>query len=255
MEVSKEEQLFVKRLAELSEKAYVRGIPTFTDFMNLNEYQLFDSSRKDFLNVETKCFGGMDGAERLMASFIPRDYPGEPDYPLVCLQIKPKYIKFAENLTHRDYLGAILNLGIERSKIGDILIDGTTAFLFCHKKIASFLISECSQIRHTQILLEEITDKEEISFKIRYETIAGTVSSLRIDSFLALALTTSRGNCVKFLKEGKVFCNNRQIFSANFVPKANEIISVRGVGRFHLTDEEIKNTKKGRIHIKINKHL
>ena len=70
------------------------------------------------------------------------------------------HAKYAEQLTHRDYLGTILGLGIERAKIGDILVDGTDAVVFVHRTLQSFLMEELTRVRHTQVLVKEISRED-----------------------------------------------------------------------------------------------
>ena len=114
--------LFKKRMTELSKKAYYRGILTFSDFLDLNEQTMLQSLSLKDTGVSVKLWGGYETAERQMAAFVPDAFCCEEDYPLSCLRIQPLNRKFSDKLTHRDYLGAILNLGIDRSKIGDILM-------------------------------------------------------------------------------------------------------------------------------------
>lgn len=253
MNVEKEEQIFRKRLLELDKKAYMRNIPMYSNFLNLNEYQMFLSLKREYM-CQTDFSGGFSGAERGIVCFYPESNTISKNFPIQCLKISPVQARFAEALTHRDYLGAILNLGIERSKLGDILIRDKEAFLFCHTDIASFLLQECTRIRHTTVKLM-IFEYEDTIQESAYEILQGTVSSLRMDSFLSIALRQSRSSCVKLLKDEKVFCNNRLIHSANFTPNAGDIISVRGKGRFSLETDQMPKTKKGRYTIKIRKQI
>ena len=141
--MEKEEQ-FIKRIQELCQNAYQRDIVTFSDFLDLNELHMVNHINYRELGVTLKTCGGYELAERQMAAFIPDALFFQQDYPISCIQIRPAAEKFAESLTHRDYLGAILNLGIERSKIGDILVDGKTAHVFCLSLIHIF--SGCAHL-------------------------------------------------------------------------------------------------------------
>ena len=89
-------------------------------------------------------FGGYALAERQMAAFIPDALFFSAGLSHLLHPDPPAAEKFAESLTHRDYLGAILNLGIERSKIGDILVDGKTAHVFCHETWRRFSCRNCA---------------------------------------------------------------------------------------------------------------
>ena len=119
-----------KRLMDLAQMAYKRGIVTYSDFLNLNELNIFQGIRPKLSFLTTESFGGYEFAERQMAAFLPDTLVFCPEYPIACLKISPLQKKFSEKLTHRDYLGAILNLGIDRSRNGDILVEETYAYVF-----------------------------------------------------------------------------------------------------------------------------
>ena len=157
------EALFEKRMKELSKNAYYRGVLTFSDFLDLNELHMLHSLPKNESGVHVETFGGYALAERQMAAFIPDALFFQQSYPISCICIRPTAEKFAESLTHRDYLGAILNLGIERSKIGDILVDGKTAYVFCHENMAPFLMQELCRIRsHSNAVPRLLNTLEEL---------------------------------------------------------------------------------------------
>lgn len=79
---------------------------------------------------------------------------------MVCARISPVFDKFAEELSHRDYLGALMNLGIERHLIGDILIDGRYAYIFCMEHIIGVIKEQLDQVRHTRVFVEEVLWEE-----------------------------------------------------------------------------------------------
>lgn len=145
----KEVHLLERRLIDLSRVAYQRDIITFTDFLNLNEQNILHTLPKDSLYTGYILFGGYASAERQMAAFIPEALslrygkknllPEELGYPFQAVEICPRNIRFAEDLTHRDFLGAILNLGIERSRTGDILLEEHRAYLFAQTEIAELV--------------------------------------------------------------------------------------------------------------------
>ena len=129
--------------------------------------------------------------------------------------VKPK---ISEDLTHRDYLGSILNLGIDRSKTGDILIENNTAILFAHDDIVSFLCSELTRIRHTSVKTEELPSFD-IQYTPKYEELTGTVASVRLDSLLSLAFSSSRTKLSGLIEGGRVFVNGKLITSNGYQPK------------------------------------
>ena len=157
--MTRDEELLAKRLLELSRQAFHRGILTYTDFLNLNEQSILHALPKNSLYTGYVLFGGYDFAERQMAAFLPEDalslcgryHGGSADFSgihenagffsgrLAVLRISPLHEKYADALTHRDYLGAVMNLGLERGKTGDILVDGTEALIFVDARLKDFI--------------------------------------------------------------------------------------------------------------------
>ena len=115
-----EQELCRKRLLDLSRQADRKGIVLFSDFLNLNEQNIFHSLQKE-LYTTAELSGGYEQAERQMVAFIPDALCYEWSYPFVCIHADPQYPKYAEKLTHRDVLGALMHLGLDRSKIGDLI--------------------------------------------------------------------------------------------------------------------------------------
>ncbi len=251
--MQKEELMLQKRLIELSKTAYQRGIVTFSDFLNLNELNILHTTPKQAFHACYETFGGYDYSERQMVAFLPDALCYEKKYPISILKIEPLQKKFAEKLSHRDYLGAILNLGIDRCKLGDILVEEDYALIFVHKSLETFFVEEVTRIRHTNVMVSVETEMEG-SYKPKVKEINGTVSSLRLDSLLALAFSYSRSKLVEYIEGGRVFVNGKLITSNGYQIKENDIISARGLGRFRFVGT-ISNTKKGRIYITIHLYV
>lgn len=98
------DEFLLKRIRELANLSYQRDIVTFTDFLNLNEQNMLASIKLHQMGVEVKLFGGYEHAERQMAAFFPESLGFSWDYPIDCLKIEPKALRFSEELGHRDYL-------------------------------------------------------------------------------------------------------------------------------------------------------
>lgn len=262
------ELLFKNRILELSRAAYERNIVLFTDFLNLNELHIVNNLNFKHSGVSCRMFGGYKMSERQIAAFIPDalsfDYQ-EPaglyiptaysrwKYPLTCLEVRPLSAKLSETLNHRDYLGALLNLGIERSTLGDIVFQEQTAYVFCVERMKDFITEQLTRIRHTQVLAKEI-EFEAGDIVPEFETINGTVASVRLDAVIGTAFNTSRSSMIGLIEGGKVFVNGKIIVSNGYTLKADDIVSVRGHGKFQFCGSESK-TKKGRCRIQINRYI
>ena len=115
------DEFFLKRIRELANLSWQRDIVTFSDFLNLNEQNILNSQNFHKLGVTAESFGGYENAERQMVAFHSDALTFTWEYPIDCLRIEPKALKFSEELSHRDYLGALLNLGVDRSALSNEL--------------------------------------------------------------------------------------------------------------------------------------
>ena len=247
------DEFLLKRIRELANLSYQRDIVTFTDFLNLNEQNMLVSLKLHQMGVEVKLFGGYEHAERQMAAFFPESLGFSWDYPIDCLKIEPKALRFSEELGHRDYLGALLNLGVDRSVVGDILIKDKEAWFFCLHKMSDFFIENFIRVKHTTVLVSRVEQAEEIP-EPEFEMINGTCASVRLDALIGLAFQASRSSIVSFIESGLVFVNGKLITSNGYEPKEGDIISVRGKGRF-IYDGVSRQTKKGRLGVRIRKYV
>lgn len=253
MILNKEETLFCKRLTELSQFAYQKNLCYYTDFLNLNELNLFYQTKQTFAPTLTKIWGGFEDAERVMVCFYTNSSFQKPEFPIEVIRVQSSNQKFCDALTHRDYLGAILNLGIERSKIGDILVEETGAYLFCNKTICSFILDYLTKIKHTNIKCSIVSFQNQ-QFEPNLQKISGTISSIRLDAILSVAYQSSRTGLTSLISNGKVFVNGRMVESNSYSLKEGDIVSTRGYGRFRY--EGINHqTKKGRYSITIMKYI
>lgn len=247
------DDLLTKRIQELANLADRRSCVTFTDFLNLNEQNILHQTVQKFSWIHGETFGGYEGAERQMAAFVPDTLAYDWEYPIACVRIGPLNIKFAETLTHRDILGALMNLGIDRAKTGDIALCEHGFYLFCHSTLASIICDELTRIRHTSVRCS-VCDLSDFSYVPKTETTRGSVASTRLDSVMALAFHASRSSLLSLIEDGKVFVNGKLILSNAYTLKDNDIVSVRGHGKFCYTGT-IGQTKKGRCMIEIKKYV
>lgn len=261
--LEKDQYLLEKRFIELSRNAYQRDFITYSDFLNLNEQNILHTLPKENLFTQILTFGGYGMAERQMAAFIPDALylrcgknqlaPEEIGYPFRAVKIAPLHRRFAEELTHRDYLGAILNLGIERSRIGDILPMNGDALVFVHDDMAGFIMDQLVRVRHTSVTVSEVP-LGDVHYTPAFEEIKGTVASVRLDSLLPLAFSSSRSRLSGLIEGAKVYVNGRLITSNGHQVQDEDVISVRGMGKFRYKGA-VSRTKKNRTYVVIHKYI
>jgi RNA-binding protein YlmH len=238
------DNVFANRLKDLSNQALRNGKFTFTNFLSLDELSTLKSFERELGTFSL--FGGADGCERVIARFgSPEDLGYEVDFPICCLMIKPKLKKFADVLSHRDFLGAIMNLGIERACIGDIIVKDSVAYVFVLDKMADFICENLTKVRHTVVLAEKsFLPEQESLFTLEDKTVI--VSSLRLDCIISALYNLSRNDSSALFADKKVFVQGKICENISHQVKQNEVISVRGAGRF-IIDSISGQTKKGRL--------
>jgi RNA-binding protein YlmH len=252
MNLDKEEQLLRRRLLDLANTAYHRGICIFSDFLNLNEQNIFIGLKNELPMIKYFTYGGFNDAERKILCFCGNDIiqqEEEIEYPITCIKVVPLNKKFSDSLNHRDFLGAVLNLGLDRSKIGDILITENEGYLFVHSGISEFIAEQLVKVKHTMVN-STIIDRKDFDYQPKFKEITGTVSSVRLDSILSVAFQSSRSSLSGLIEGGKVSVGGKIIYSNSYTLKENDVVSVRGYGKFIFSGTSYQ-TKKGRYSVKI----
>ena len=247
-------ELLHKRFVELGRRSYNSGIFTFTDFLGLAERAIFEEAKRELHGISYTEFGGAFGTERVMIRFGDEEELGyaEP-YPIVCIKAEPHSQKFADKLTHRDFLGALMNLGIERSMLGDIAIIDNIAYIFAHENLAEFIKDSLTRVKHTDVNLEIVSSLPEGElFKTESRRIQA--HGERLDAVVAKLFSLSRENAQLLFKRGLVFANGKAILSTSYIPKTGETISVRGYGRFIYRSYET-TTKRGNLNIEVDLYV
>lgn len=197
--------------------------------------------------------GGYEAAERKLLAAGTETEAGPAEPPVSVVAVRPKSEKYAEELTHRDYLGAILGLGIERSLIGDILLQGKRAWFFCLASAAEMLASSLTQVRRTTVEAQ-VTGTDVPELQPRYAPQRLNVASERLDAVTAAFTGLSRGQADKLFGAEKVFVNGRTVTDRSARLKEGDILSVRGFGKA-VYDGIEHETRKNRLWVMLRKYI
>lgn len=244
------EELLKKRFAELAQKCYQKNQYTFTGFLGLADAACFYEMERELSFVPYDLWGGCEGAERVMIRFGSVEMLGyEEEFPVVCLKICPLAEKFADVLTHRDYLGALMNLGIERDVLGDIVIEGKTAWVFCTKSISDFISENLTKVKHTSVLCTVSTDIPSF-FNRDVQEIKLQISSERIDGVIAKVYKLSRSDSSELFRQKRIFVRGRLCENSSRLLKTGDAVSVRGYGKFEYRGET-GISRKGKLNVLI----
>ena len=249
----KERQFLINRISDLANRAYYKNITTHTVFLNLYEQTIFQSISTS-LRVSYKILGGYDYAERKLVCFFSCNFEdiNEADF-MDLLHISNKNPKFSQSLSHRDYLGAIMNIGIERHTIGDICVMGHEAYVYVLKNASNIILDNLTDVKHNKISVSK-TDFKAIDFSSNIEEKIINIASNRLDSVLSSVYNISRAKANLLIDADKVFINSKLINTHSHVLKPEDIVSVRGLGRFIYSDIE-KISKKGRLVVKVRQYI
>lgn len=248
-----DEAFFQKRLEELADKSYTNSQYFFTGFLSLAELNIYYQMEHALSYVPITAFGGTADCERVMLRFGSEELCGyEEPFPIACVEIAPVVEKFAEALTHRDYLGALMNLGIERATLGDIVIIGkndkaSRAFLFCTEKMSTYIIEALDKVRRTSVRCGIAKEApKSVVTKLEHKTFQ--VSAARADSIIAKLYNLSRSESVDLFRAKKVFVNGRLNENNSGQLKPGDKVSVRGFGRFSFAGVS-GESRKGKLNV------
>ena len=249
-----EEEWIKKKLLDSATKSYKSNQFIFSDFLGMAELDVFYRNINEFKYVGYKVYGGVEGCERCMVRFGSVEELGyEQDFPIMCVMVKPLVKKFADELSHRDYLGALMNLGIERCIIGDIIIRDKIAYIFCVDRMAQFIIDNFDKVKHTHIKCEIVEEVPDV-LQPNKEEITITAASERADIVISKIYNLSRSSSIELFRNKKVFINGKCTENNSINLKNDDIVSVRGYGRFEYIGCKYIN-KKGKSCINISKWI
>ncbi len=251
---SKEKIEFAKVLDNiyLCKKNHGKVFTHFLDPYKANKfYNIIKNTKFDF-DFNFSIFGGAQSSERQMIGFAPNYMELDKiDFPISVILVKYN-VRFSKTLTHRDFLGSVLGLGIERYNIGDIILTEEGALIFIFKNMVDYVCSNLEKVSSTKVLAE-LKDITQIKMPTENkEEKRITVSSLRLDSVISSVFNFSRSKSSQLIESEKVFINWISATSVSKTVTENDIITIRGFGRI-IINEILGRTKKDRILLSVYK--
>lgn len=240
--------LTVKKLQDLEKRSYNNNTFEFSDFLTVAEAGEF---RK--ISAGGEFFGGYALAERRVIRFGDvSEFGYEVVFPIDCVKISPVSEKYSTEVTHRDFLGAVMNLGLERRVLGDILVKDKYAYMFCLTHITDYLCENLVSVGRNQVHVEK-TEFPEESFERDKQKVDVQVSSPRADAMVAHVCHLSRGAAEPYFTKKLVQLNGALLERPDKLLKEGDIFSVRGFGKF-VVGETRGQSKKGKINLIVYKY-
>ncbi|WP_051273532.1 YlmH family RNA-binding protein [Desulfotruncus alcoholivorax] len=250
--VTPEDREILARVLDLGEIALKTHRTQFTDFYDPYRCGLIARTVETIPGLAAGVDGGYPAAERSRVLISPDYLPEVTEDGLAFLEIKGNF-RF-KPVTHRDYLGALMGLGIRREKLGDILVDENGAHLIVAKEIAGYIKSGLTAVGRTGVSVREIGRTDLVLPARECREIKTTVQSMRIDAVAAHGFGLSRSKMAGEITSGKVYLNWRPCLDPSAGVNAGDMISVRGRGRVEVIETGGK-TKKGRLGLLLRRYI
>lgn len=250
MSMYAENALLIARLEDLIASSAKKQFPSFMGFLNEQEISvLLQYLKKSNIN-NYRFFGGYENSDRCLLGLSHGDYIEDYYYPItgISFTYKPEY-----KLSHRDFLGSLMGLGLKREAIGDILIGDGYTVAFVKNEIKNYVLSQIQKVGSVGILVEE-WDNYTLPIKNEYENISCTISSARLDNIVSALVPLSREKSATLIKQGMVCVNSILTDNISYNVKTGDKLSIRGKGKF-IIGEFSGVTKKGRLKLIVQKYI
>ncbi|MBZ9688036.1 RNA-binding protein [Clostridium estertheticum] len=189
-------------------------------------------------------------SDRRMLSFS--SYEGPLIYPINLLKISNNS-KFS-TLHHKDYLGAIMSLGIKREKLGDLIIRDAVCYVPVCGDISSYIINNLNDIGNSHCSVSEYSYTSQELPERKFEEKIVISTSLRLDGMVSAICNVSRNNSVGLISTGKILVNYFQCLKKDKIVKCNDTLTIRGYGKF-VVKEIIGSTQKDRLKVEIKQFI
>ena len=251
-----DDRLLLAKVLDRAEQAQSRNIPANTDFLSpqqqvlaLDLLRLAGIPESGYVRL-----GGYEGAERNIILFLPDWLDAEAAETQSPIRILRASFREEDKLSHRDFLGSLMGMGIVREKLGDILVSPDSADLMVLESVADFLRQSWDSAGRAHLKITEIEPWELQVPEIRCQEVRDTVSSLRLDAIASTGFRMARGKAAELITSGRVQLNWRECTKPDKLLAQGDTVSARGFGKFELT-EVGGLTKKGRTSITLKRYI
>ena len=251
MAIDKADEYFEMNLKNMILTVENQNYPKFSSFLDGRQRMIADQTLKQHHCNRYCYFGGASESERVMLGIYP-DYMERDDLEFPIRVLEFSYRK-QDQLTHRDFLGVLMSQQVKRDAIGDILVSEGRAAVFVIETLAEYLSAQIKKIGKIGVTVHAVSETD-LVLEQQFQDLAGTVASLRLDAVVAFITRFSRTRSRELIQDGKVTLNYMEIVSPSALLKTGDLISVRGYGKYRLS-EDVYKTKKDRYHIIVKKYL
>ena len=253
------DRLLISKIMDKIKFCETRNKIQSTSFLDLSEQRIIERFLKSQRINNYLFVGGYEEAERKVVLFYPEKMINLIDKLNLNEYIKVIRITIPNEMqgeySHRNYLGGLMKLGIEREKVGDILVDEKGADILVQPELVKFLLEELKNLtRFSKSKVEQIDLKDLKTIEKKTEIFKITVASMRIDNVVSELARCSRGKANEILAQDRVLVNYETIQKQSKEIKEDDTITIRGKGRF-IIKNIVGNTRKGRLFVEVEKFV
>lgn len=262
--MKKEDQIFLASVQDKMDQCAGQYRTICTAFMDMRQRALAEQFCRSHgqSGIRAAFYGGFAEAERTVLLFFP-DYvqlsgnvcdhfaENPEECPLTVLRIRQNGYR---ELSHRDYLGSLLALGVKREICGDILVHPKGCDMIVLEDMAEFILLNYQKAGRTALAVERVPVSSLSVPETQAEELRDTVASLRLDNLIAAGFSLSRGKAAEQIQGGSVFVNGMQVVKPDAAVSEGDKLVLRGRGKV-LLNAVGGETRKGRIAVLLNKYL
>lgn len=255
----KDDKILLAQVLDKIEMVEKKNKIESTEFLDMAQIELVQKFINKIKIENYMSYGGFEEAERKIFVFYPEKFNSIVVERQLANIVQIIRIELPDDLkgkyTHRDYLGAVIKLGLKREKVGDIIVDNDGADIIVEKDITKFLVENLGSLTRfakSKITVENIDDLRQV--EIKKQELEIIVSSLRLDNVISELARCSRNKALEIINMERVFINFQNETKKTKQIKTGDMITIRGKGRFYIK-ELIGQTRSGRTIIKIEKFV
>ena len=249
---TEDDRLLFARLYDRLVRAEQKGIPAATCFLSPREQVL---TKRMLPELGLCFFGGHAEAERNVCCWLPEyldeSWFWEEDGPIAA--VRASYFE-KDQLTHRDFLGGLMGIGIKRETVGDIYVGTGSCDFLVTREILPYVLDNFLSAGRTRLHIQTIPLEELHVPQVTVKEIRDTVSSLRLDSIVGSGFGMARGKASALIEAGKISLNDLPCLKGDKLLCEGDKVSARGYGKLLLSQVGGK-TKKDRISIVLQRFI
>lgn len=246
----KDEQPFIEQVVGWQREVEDRYAPRLTDFLDPRQRFIVEAVIRQTDELILQTSGVFQQAERERMLIAPSYYvPDIEDFQITIFSVS--YPSKFVQLKHPDVLGALLSLGLERGKFGDIRVAENTVQFAVANEVADYVRANLTSIGKVKVHVEQLEKSAPLLEQDEQWTEASyTVSSMRLDVVLATLANISRQKAQSLVTAGRVKVNWTVREAVAFELQEGDIISARSFGRYKVI-ETAGRTKKDKIRLMV----